>query len=128
MAKKKKHPYKYVSEDQLQTYQSLSKELLLIELGKHQRDYLAESRKKKSSQAIKDLAADIKDFRKKQDPEFDREIEDLKEQIKGIQKKRDKKILEAIEEKKALEDGFKESIANFKEHRNVVLNLITKMP
>jgi flagellar motility protein MotE (MotC chaperone) len=127
MVTKKKHPYKYVSEDQLQTYQSLSKELLLTELGKHQRDYLAESKKKKSSQAIKDLAADIKDFRKKQDQQFNNDIEDLKEQIKEIQKKRDKKIADAIEEKKSLEEGYKESIANFKEHRNVVLNLLTKM-
>lgn len=130
MAKKKnKWKYKYVSEEKFQEYENMSEEELVDSLKKQSAYHKQCIREKKGSETLKELRAEINEYKKKwadSNPEAMADIEGLKEQIKEIEAKRDEKIADDLEEKKDLEGGFRDAINGAQEHINVMVDLLRK--
>lgn len=123
MAKKKKWPYKFISQGQMEEYKKLTK-LELVEVLTEKNGHLKLAEKaKKGNDYLKEMVAEIREFREQNIPDG---LIELKEEIKAMEEKRDEKITDSLDEKKEILGGFNDAINANKEHVSVLLSLLPK--
>ena len=128
MAKKKKSQaskLKFVSEEQLEEYKNADFQTLLTGLILRSGALQDCEAKKKSSTYLKELASEIREYRKKWEDDHKSEMEEAKNALLALKEARDEAIEEAIADKKDTEGGLNDGIKAMREHISVIVDCMT---
>lgn len=111
----------YMSPGKLDEYRSMTDAELLAEFKIQYRNLTAAKKSKASNHNLKELAKELADYQKTHTTD---ELRMAMEEVERLKEERDEKIKEDLEELKEARAGFEDSIKSFKEHVDVLIQLL----